>query len=88
MSTKEFFWGAMTKLITINYTLWRSWMEDLLNCNDLFRPLDATGKNFDPTKEVKWKKLNRKMIRSNSESIIMSSCMWHKRQMHMPSGRS
>ena len=37
-------------------------MEDLLNCKDLFDPLDLKGVNPDPTKEGEWKKLNRKTI--------------------------
>ena len=37
-------------------------MEDFLNCKDLFDPLDAEGRNPDPTKEAEWKKMNRKTI--------------------------
>lgn len=54
--------GAIVKLIAINDTLWKPYMEELLKCNDLFDPLDAKGNNLDPTKEAKWKKLNMKKI--------------------------
>ena len=53
---------AMIKLTATNYALWRPRMEDLLNCKDLFDPLDAEGRNPDPTKEAEWKKMNRKTI--------------------------
>ncbi|KZT76765.1 putative LRR receptor-like serine/threonine-protein kinase [Dorcoceras hygrometricum] len=44
--------GAMIMLTATNYTLWRPRMEDLLSCKDLFDPIEAKGKNPDPTKEL------------------------------------
>ena len=31
--------GPMIKLTTTNYSLWKSMMEDLLNCKDLYDPI-------------------------------------------------
>ena len=32
----EIYSGPMIKLTTTNYSLWKSMMEDLLNCKDLY----------------------------------------------------
>lgn len=37
-------------------------MEDLLSCRDLYDPLQAKGKNPNPSKDTTWKILNRKVI--------------------------
>ncbi|XP_048323873.2 retrovirus-related Pol polyprotein from transposon TNT 1-94 [Ziziphus jujuba] len=62
MSMEESSSGAMVKLTATNYTLWRPRMEDLLNCKDLFDPIEAKGENPDPSKVAEWKKLNKKTI--------------------------
>ncbi|XP_057954021.1 uncharacterized protein LOC131148323 [Malania oleifera] len=45
-----------------NYTLWRSRMEDLLNCKDLVDPLDYKGMKPDSVKDDDWRRMNRKTI--------------------------
>ncbi|XP_057960828.1 uncharacterized protein LOC131152896 [Malania oleifera] len=54
--------GTMIKLTASNYTLWRSQMEDLLNCKDLGDPLDYKGMKPDSVKDDDWRRMNRKTI--------------------------
>ena len=37
----ESYSGPMIKLIATNYSLWKSMMEDLLNCKDLYDPMEG-----------------------------------------------
>ena len=37
----EIYSGPMIKLTTTNYSLWKSMMEDLLNCKDLYDPIEG-----------------------------------------------
>lgn len=62
MSIEDSSSGGMIKFITTNFTFWKPWMENLINCKDLFDPLDAKENNLNPTKKTKWKKLNKKTI--------------------------
>lgn len=52
----------MTKLSATKYTLWKPRMEDLISCKDLYDPLEAKGKNSNPSKKRTWKKLHMKTI--------------------------
>ena len=36
----ESYSGPMIKLIATNYSLWKSMIEDLLNCKDLYDPIE------------------------------------------------
>ena len=54
--------GAMIKLTASNYSLWRPRMEDLLNCKDLFDPLEDEGKKPDEVTDQVWKKMHKKTI--------------------------
>ena len=38
---EESYSGPMIKLTTTNYSLWKSMMEDLLNCKDLYDPIEG-----------------------------------------------
>ena len=37
----ESYSGHMIKLTATNYILWKSMMEDLLNCKDLYDPIEG-----------------------------------------------
>ena len=37
----ESYSSPMIKLIVTNYSLWKSMMEDLLNCKDLYDPIEG-----------------------------------------------
>ena len=43
----ENYLGPMIKLMTTNYSLWKSMMEDLLNCKHLYDPIE--GDNAKPS---------------------------------------
>ena len=51
--------GDMMFLAT-NYALWKSWMEDILFCKDLYDPLENKGAKPVETKDDEWKKMNHK----------------------------
>lgn len=42
------------KLIASNYNVWRPQMEDLLNCNDPFDPLENEGVTPDELTDYLW----------------------------------
>ena len=54
--------GAMIKLTSTNYTLWRTRMEDLLNCKDLFDPIEENGVKPGEMADKAWSKMNKKTI--------------------------
>ena len=37
----ETYSSPMMKLTTTNYSLWKSMTEDLLNCNDIYDPIEG-----------------------------------------------
>ena len=39
----ESYSGPMIKLTITNYSLWKSMMEDLLNCKDLYDPIEGNN---------------------------------------------
>ena len=44
----ESYLGPMIKLTATNYSLWKSMMEDLLNCKDFYNPIEGdTDKSSD-----------------------------------------
>ncbi|KAK4340240.1 hypothetical protein RND71_041702 [Anisodus tanguticus] len=63
--------SSMVKLTSTNYSIWRSMMEDLLYCRDLYEPIepiiDGSGNISKPAKpenmeEKDWEKLKRKTL--------------------------
>ena len=54
--------GLMIKLTTMNYSLWKSMMEDILNCKDLYDPIE--GDNYKPNdmSDTRWTKLKKKTL--------------------------
>ena len=47
--------GPMIKLIATNYSLWKSMMEDLLNCKDLYDPIGGDNAKSSDMSGVGWK---------------------------------
>ena len=64
--------GPMIKLTTTNYSLWKSMMEDLLNCKDLYDLIE--GDNIKPSKmaDVDWKKVKKKTLGSIRQWVDIS----------------
>ena len=61
----------MVKLTSINYSIWRPMMEDLLYCKDLYDPIETTTKadgtiskpeRPEKMEEKDWGKLKRKTL--------------------------
>ena len=58
----ESYSGPMIKLIATNYSLWKSMMEDLLNCKDLYDPIEGNKAKPDDMLDADWKKLKKKTL--------------------------
>ena len=54
--------SEMIKLTASNYSIWKTRMEDILYCKELFEPIECKGYKPVTTTEDEWKKLNRKTI--------------------------
>ena len=58
----ESYSGPMIKLTTTNYSLWKSMMEDLLNCKDLYDPIKGDNVKSSDMSNADWKKLKKKTL--------------------------
>ena len=58
----ESYSGPMIKLTTTNYSLWKCIMEDLLNCKDLYDPIEGDSAKSSDMSDVDWKKLKKKIL--------------------------
>ena len=54
--------SGMIKFTASNYSIWKTRMEDILYCKELFEPIECKGYKSVTTTEDEWKKLNRKTI--------------------------
>ena len=54
--------GPMIKLTVTNYSLWKSMMEDLLNCKDLYDLIKEDNAKSSDMLDVDWKKLKKKTL--------------------------
>ena len=54
--------SGMIKLIASNYSIWKTRMNDILYCKELFKPIECKGYKPITITEDEWKKLNRKTI--------------------------
>ena len=54
--------GLMIKLTITNYSLWKSMMEDLLNCKDLYDPIEGDSAKSSDMLDIDWKKLKKKTL--------------------------
>jgi hypothetical protein len=52
----------MVKLTASNYSIWKTRMEDILYCKELFEPIKLNGIKPDAKTDDEWKKLNRKAV--------------------------
>ena len=52
----------MIKLTATNYSLWKSMMEDLLNCKDLCDPITGDNAKSSDMLDIDWKKLKKKTL--------------------------
>ena len=64
--------GPMIKLIATNYSLWKSMMEDLLNCKDVYDPFEGENAKPDDMSDVDWKKLKKKTLGVISQWVDIS----------------
>ena len=58
----ESYLGPMIKLTTTNYLLWKSMMEDLLYCKDLYDPIEGDNAKSSDMSDANWKKLKKKTV--------------------------
>ena len=58
----ESYSGPMIKLTTTNYSLWKSTMEDLLNCKDLYDPIEGDNVKSCDMLDVDLKNLKKKTL--------------------------
>ena len=58
----ESYSGPMIKLTTTNHSLWKSMMEDLLDCKDLYDPSERDNAKSSDMSDVDWKKLTKKTL--------------------------
>ena len=58
----ESYSGPMIKLIATNYSLWKFMMEDLLNCKDLYDPIEGDNAKSSHMSDADWKKLKKKTL--------------------------
>ena len=58
----ESYSSPMIKLTTTNYSLWKSMMEDLLNCKHLYDPIEGDNVKSSDMSDANWKKLKNKTL--------------------------
>ena len=58
----ETYSSPMIKLTTTNFSLWKSMIEDLLNCKDLYDPIEGDNIKSSDMLDVDWKKLKKKTL--------------------------
>ena len=58
----ESYSGPMIKLTATNYILWKSMMEDLLNCKDLYDPIEGDNAKSSDMSDDDRKKLKKKTL--------------------------
>ena len=58
----ESYSGPMIKMTATNYSLWKSMMEDLLNCKDLYDPIEGDNAKSSDMSYVDWKKFKKKTV--------------------------
>ena len=54
--------SPIIKLITTNYSLWKSTIKDLLNCNDLYDSSEGDNAKSSDMSNADWKKLKQKTL--------------------------
>jgi hypothetical protein len=54
--------NSMVQLTASNYSIWKTRMEDILYCKDLFDPIELEGVKPISTTNEDWNKMNRKAV--------------------------
>lgn len=54
--------GTIFKLNDLNYSIWKSWVEDLLFYKDLYDPIEEDLARPKDKDERAWERMNRKTI--------------------------
>jgi hypothetical protein len=54
--------NSMVKLTASNYSIWKTRMEDIMHCKELFDPTELKGVKPVAVTNNDWKKLNRKAV--------------------------
>ena len=62
----------MIKLTTSNYSIWKTRMEDILYCKELFEPIECRCYKPVIATEDEWNKLNRKIIEKIRQWVYQS----------------
>jgi hypothetical protein len=73
--------SGVIKLISSNYFLWKTMMEDHFYCNDLALSLECKRIKPDEMDEVKWNELNRK-VTANVRKWVSSKSINHISKKH------
>ena len=58
----ESYSGPMIKLPATNYSLWKTMMENILNCKDLYDPIQRDNAKSSDMSDADWKKLKKKAL--------------------------
>ena len=58
----ESYSSSMIKLTATNYSLWKFMMEDLLNCKDLYDPIEGENAKSSDMLDVDWENLKKKIF--------------------------
>ena len=58
----ESYSSLMIKLTATNYSLWKFMMEDLLNCKDLYDPIEGDNAKSSDMLDVDWENLKKKIF--------------------------
>lgn len=59
----------MIRLTSSNYALWKSRMEDILFCKDLYDPIELGSAKPIEIKDIDWKKMHRKVVGTNRQWV-------------------
>jgi gag-polypeptide of LTR copia-type len=54
--------NTMIKLINNNWQIWKSKMEDILYCKDLYEPVEGESAKPEEMTAANWNKLNRTAV--------------------------
>ena len=68
----ESYSSPMIKLTATNYLLWKTMMEDLLNCKDLHDPIQGYNAKSSDMSDADWKKLKKKALGVNGQWVDIS----------------
>ena len=68
----ESYSSPLIKLTATNYSFWKSMIEDLLNCKDLYDSTEGDNAKPNGMSDVDWKKLKKKTLGAIFQWVDMS----------------